>query len=261
MEIGQQNANENNSLRQGRSQVKLFCFKLNPEVVTKFPKAKLTLPDIPVLIIPNLKSYYNLHSNENFEIKTSILANSGKSYDLFLEENEGFTGQNVNSILKFKGPVLVKDKYLNIQKNLGNKELFFKTISKNKSAFALDSLSNTPSCSQELKGKNVFYKNDLPIPIRCQERIDIYNKNEKQNPHGENCMVNAKFSIKQINNLNDKAIRDELYSHGHAKFLKLPRNKSRSLDQAKEELTLHYKKYHTGKRVDTSEANTSKNLT
>ena len=74
-------------------------------------------------------------------------------------------------------------------------------------------------------------------------------------------MVNAKFSIKQINNLNDKAIRDELYSHGHAKFLKLPRNKSRSLDQAKEELTLHYKKYHTGKRVDTSEANTSKNLT
>jgi hypothetical protein len=29
-------------------------------------------------------------------------------------------GQNLNSLLKFKGSVLVKDKFLNNQKNLGN---------------------------------------------------------------------------------------------------------------------------------------------
>jgi len=106
--IGQQQANENN-LKSRRSQVKLHCFKLNPEVILKLPKQRLNLPEIPVLIIPNLKSYYNLHTNENFEIKTSILANSRKSYDLFIQENESKIGENVNSILKYKGPVLVKD--------------------------------------------------------------------------------------------------------------------------------------------------------
>jgi hypothetical protein len=248
-------------LNNRRSQVKLHCFKLNPEVILKLPKQRLNLPEVPVLIIPNLKSYYNLHTNENFEIKTSILANSRKSYDLFIQENESKIGENVNSILKFKGSVLVKDKYLNIQKNLGNKETFFKTIAKKKSAFAFESLSNTPTCSQESKNQGTFYTNDLPIPLRCQERIDLSDRTEKTNPHGKNCTVTAKFSINQIDHLMSHAVLDELYEHGHAKFLKLPRNKTRDLNQAKEELKFHYKKYHTGKKVDPCKPNTSKNLT
>ena len=144
---------------------------------------------------------------------------------------------------------------------MGNKETFFKTISKKKSAFAVQSLSNTPSCSQETKNQGIYYTNDLPIPLRCQERIDLNERTDKVNPHGRNCTVTAKFSINQINNLMSNAVLDELYEHGHAKFLKLPRNKTRDLNQAKEELILHYKKYHTGNKVDPCKPNTSKNLT
>ena len=117
------------------------------------------------------------------------------SYDFFVKENESKIDDNVNFILKFKGSVCVKDKYLNIQKNLGNKETFFKTIAKKKSAFAIQSLSNTPSCSQESKNQGIFYTNDLQIPIRCQERIDLSERTGKFNPHGRNCTVTAKFSI------------------------------------------------------------------
>jgi hypothetical protein len=257
--MGQQLANENKTIRFGRGQVKLHCFKLNPEVITKLPRAKLTLPEIPILIIPNLKSYYNLHTNENFQIRTSILANTGKSFELFIKE--AVTGQNINSVLKFKGSVLIKDKFLNIQKNLGNKEIFFKTLAKKKSALALESLNNTPSCSQETMGTTIQFSNDLPTPVRCQERIEINKGFEKPNPHGEICCVTTKFSINQIKDLNGNAVLDELYAHAHAKYLKLPRNKTRDLSQAKEELTLHYKKYHTGQKIDPSKPNTSKNLT
>jgi hypothetical protein len=258
--LGQEQANENNRLRNSRSQVKLFCFKLNPAVINKELNRKLILPEIPVLVIPNIKSYYNLHTNQNFEVKTSILSNSDKSYDLFIEPNESKVIQNVNTVLKFKGPQIIKDKFLKVQKNLGNKEIFFKILSKKKSIFARTSLTTTPSSSQESNTSKTFFTNDLPVPHRCQERIDFNKKNEKDNPHFENCMVNAKYSINQIKTLAAKAVLDELFAHGHAKSLLLARKKPRNSDQSKEELILHYTKYHTGKKVNPALPNTSKAL-
>ena len=258
--LGQEQANENNRLRNGRSQVKLFCFKLNPEVINKQLNRKLVLPEIPVLVIPNIKSYYNLHTNQNFEVKTSILSNTDKSYDLFIEPNESKVIQNANTVLKFKGPQLIKDKFLKVQKNLGNKEVFFKILAKKKSLFARTSLTTTPSSSQESSTSKTYYSNDLPVPHRCQERIDLNKKNEKENQHYENCLVIAKYSVNQIKTLTTKAVLDELFAHGHAKTLLMARKKPRNSDQSKEELILHYNKYHTGKKVNPSLPNTSKAL-
>jgi len=265
VEIGQRKANENNELRKNRNLVKLYCLKLNPEIICKDPKKKLILTDIPALVIPNLKSYYNLHINDKNEVKTSILANSGKSFDLFVEPYLGKEAPNIKSLMKFKGETLIKDKYLNIQNNLGNKEIFFNTISKRKTAFATNSLNSTPNSSQDSPRKkqnqsNHFFNNSLPVPHRCQERIEISKNNNRENPHLEYCTVEVKYSLNQIQTLSQIAVNNELYNHGHAMSLIVRRNKQRDVEQGREELSMHYKKYHTGSKVSISEANTSKVL-
>ena len=68
VEIGQRLSNENKEDRINGSQTQLLCFKLNPEVIEKTPGKRLYLPEIPVLVIPNIKSYYNLHSDHNFVV-------------------------------------------------------------------------------------------------------------------------------------------------------------------------------------------------
>ena len=53
----------------------------NPELIQKIPNERIRLPEIPVIIIPNIKFIYVINilfiDNEN-NIKTSIFANSGK---------------------------------------------------------------------------------------------------------------------------------------------------------------------------------------
>ncbi len=87
MEIGQRLSKENKLDRINGTQTQLLCFKLNPEVIDKTPGKRLYLPDIPVLIIPNIKSYFNLHTDPSFHLKTTILSNSDKSFNLFIAPN------------------------------------------------------------------------------------------------------------------------------------------------------------------------------
>ena len=91
-------------------------------------------------------------------------------------------------------------------------------------------------------------------------RKELTRIDKKENQHYENCLVNAKYSVNQIKTLTTKAVLDELFAHGHAKTLLMARKKTRNSDQSKEELILHYNKYHTGKKFNPSLPNTSKAL-
>jgi hypothetical protein len=55
------------------------------------------------------------------------------------------------------------------------------------------SLTTTPTSSQDSSTSKTYYTNDLPVPHRCQERIDLNKKNEKENQHYENCLFKNCF--------------------------------------------------------------------
>ena len=149
---------------------------------------------------------------------------------------------------------------------MGIKEFFFKLLSRKKSQFAKTNLNSTPTSSQLSEGgisTQFYYRNNHPIPVRCQERIQLSNAEGKGNPHGEFCTSIVNFTLNQIPSISGKAILDELYAHGHAKSLRIRINnksKMRDTEGARAELLDHYKKYHTGSRIDPNKANTSRIL-
>ena len=211
-------------------------------------------PKIPVRKIQNLRSYYNLHNDTTGNLKTSIYANSGKSYDLFLQGS--FSTEE--PFYLFKGEQQFTTKFLNIQKNLGNKEIFMKLISKKKTNIAQISSQNSSSHNPSQENNQTVHElpnnrdiiqsvtspinfvlpeivfNNLPKPVSC---INYYNC--------ESCNAICNFTINRINKQSQSAITNELQLHGHKGSLQIKTNNRkkypsgkrwRNLEEAKQEL-------------------------
>ena len=180
--------------------IKLYCFKVNPELLASSSlDAKKAFDKIPIRKIPNLKSYYNLNNNNaDGDLMTSIFANSGKNFKLFLQGSYSVENPNYS----YKGPQKVTNKFLNIQKNLGNKEIFIKALTKKRGPDAdliFNISQNRPNIEMVIDNLSEIQviQNDLPIPKSC-----IYKCEE--------CNADCNFGINQIGNQSQNAIQTEL---------------------------------------------------
>ena len=267
--LGQEKANENASLYNRKRMyrpIRMLCFKVDPELdVNSTKESRRGFPKIPVRKIENIRSYYNLHNDESGNLKTSLYANSGESYELNLQ---GSFSQEQPSF-SYRGEQIFRSKHLNIQNNLGNKEKFLKRIAKKKTPFALISSQNSNqdnnNNSQSLHTNNLdsqaIINNDIPVPNSC-----LNNCNE--------CNSNCEYTIQNLEEKDKKKqikqqfIIKELQNHGHPGSLKIKTNNKktyptgfrfRTTEESREELKLHYLKYHFN-RINRNHANTSSAL-
>jgi hypothetical protein len=190
-------------------------------------------------------------------LKTSIYGSSNKSYPLFLG---GTYPRAIDPNFKYDGPKQVTRKYLNITKNIGQKE--FMTLKLTAShTYQLDPSQNAlPDSDQNIFQRiqappekptvQRFINNYFPIPKFC-----IYNC--------QNCMAAVQFKNEiEIKNIKQQEINEELHRHGHKKSLKLNKGKFRNTEEGRKELIEHYKKYHPAANLEQNngQPNTSKNL-
>jgi hypothetical protein len=205
----------------------LRCFKLNPNFINPLNKKK-KLPDVNVLKIQRIKSYYNIQLDENFELKTSLLADSPRLFHLPIASIISV----VNAKYRNRVSQQVTTKYLKIKKNCGKKESFFnklKQLNRN-----VSTTSNTISINNGQISE-------------CK-------------PKCRNCKVNCKYRIEEISQLKQKDLRDELKKHGHPSSLIMPNGFQRTTEQEKSELKAHYEINHQIVNQDEI-PNTSRNFT
>ncbi len=229
-----------------RFPVRIRCFKLNPPFIDKSVRftEREKLPKVKVLKVPNIKSYYNLQLDENFSLKTSLIADTSELFELIDNKIKIF---EEDPTYRNKDEKIVTKKFLRIKKNCGNKEKFLDKI--------IDKFVNYKS-DQLLLNHN---KNDKIIQTNNEENLTNPTHIDFCNDLCNHCTKKVNFRTNQIQQLNKISVLKELKIHGHPTSRLMDNGKQRNLQESQNELMKHYLAKHS-EIHSPSLPNTSKNL-
>ena len=164
--------------------------------------------------IENLKCYYNLYTNENFELRSVIFSDLKKSHSVkFKDKHASFTPKD----------------YTEIERKIVKKTINFENIFENHAKIKDMVKLSASKADNVLKESNILLQN---------KNINLNYCNNKKSKC-LNCKSSCMYSLHQIETLKSKELKFELKRHGHPTS-RIIDKVNRNISQEKSELYEHY---------------------